>query len=87
MLFDKCRFGMRARDEYGEAPVRKTTRVLSNDLGIFGRMDQRCEDRHRHVALVSGRPKAAAIYPAKLCEEIVAGFDLTRRGAAVLRVC
>ena len=57
----------------------KTTRVISNDFGVLGRLDRRCEGGHRHVVLVSGRPKAAAIYPDKLCEEIISGFDLTRR--------
>ena len=79
VLFDMCRFGMTAKYEFGEAPVRKTTRVISNDPGVLGRLDRRCEGGHRHVVLVSGRPKAAAIYPEKLCEEIISGFDVTRR--------
>ena len=82
VIFDMCRFGMVAQDKDGEAPVRKTTRVLSNDPGILGRLDKRCEGGHLHVALVSGRPEAAAIYPIKMCEEIVAGFDPSRRGLA-----
>ena len=29
-----------------------------------------------------GGPREAGIYPLKLCEEMMAGFDLTRRGLA-----
>ena len=75
---------MVAADELGEAPVRKTIRILSNNDGVLGKLDKRCEGGHRHVALVSGRPKAAAVYLLKLCEEMVAGFDLTRRGLSEL---
>ena len=33
-VFDMCRFGMVASDDKGEAPVSKTTRVMTNDPGI-----------------------------------------------------
>ena len=61
-VFDMCRFGMMARDSDGEAPVRKTTRVMTNNPGIAAALkDVRCEGGHRHVHLISGRPVAAAI--------------------------
>ena len=86
VLFDMCCFGMEARDADGVVPVRKTTRVLSNDEGILNMLDRRREEGHRHVVLVSGRPKSAAVYPERLCEALVAGYDVTRRGLSLWSV-
>ena len=44
----------------------------------------RCEGGHRHVHLISGRPAAAAIYPVKLCECLLRGHDITRKGLSTL---
>ena len=80
-VFDMCRFGMTARDQEGEGLVRKTTRVMTNDVGIASSLDGvRCEGGHRHVHLISGRPAAAAIYPEKCCECLLRGYDITRKG-------
>ena len=80
-----CRFGMVARDSDGEAPVRKTTRVMTNDPGIATALkDVRCEGGHRHVHLISGRPAAAAIYPLDFCRCLLRGHDVTRKSLGTL---
>ena len=60
-LLDMCRYGMVATDKQGEGPVRKTTRIATNIHEIADALSLRCEGGHRHVHLVSGRPKNAAI--------------------------
>ena len=68
---DMCAFGMTATDEMGEAPVRKTTRLMSNSPEVLKRVDTRCTNRdgepgtvqHRHVQLVGGKAKQCQVYP------------------------
>ena len=84
-VFDMCRFGMVARDSEGEAPVRKTTRVMTNDPGIAAPLnDVRRERGHRRVHLISGRPAAAAIYPVEFCKCLLRGLHVTRESLGTL---
>ena len=86
-VFGMCRFGMMARDSDGEAPVRKTIRVMTNDPGIAAALkDVRCEGGHRLVHLISGRPAAAAIYPVDFCRRLLRGHDVTRKGIGQLAI-
>lgn len=77
-LLDMCRYGMVATDGDGEAPVRKTIRIATNSPEVADVFSVRCEGGRRHVLLVSGRPKFAAVYPPGFCRAIVAGFALHR---------
>jgi hypothetical protein len=80
---DMCSFGMTSVNNEGEEhPVLKPTRWASNSPQILKRMAVRCTnrgarstDRHQHTEL-SGktRTSAAAIYPPRLCLEILRGF-------------
>ena len=84
-VFDMCTFGMKATDADGEALVRKTTRVITNDPGIASILQgARCTGGHRHVHLIGGRPPAAAIYPMDLCKCLLSGVDVTRKGLSIL---
>jgi hypothetical protein len=84
-IFDMCQFGMVATDSLGEAPVRKTTRVMTNDPGIAKSLHGvRCCGGHRHAHLISGRPAAAAIYPIDLCKCMLRGYDITRNNLGSL---
>ena len=46
---DMCNFGMVASDEYGEALVRKRTRVLTNSADVARRISRKCNSMHRHA--------------------------------------
>ena len=76
---------MTATDKLGEAPVRKTTRIATNAPEISDAMSARCEGGHRHVHLVSGRPKHAAVFPPGFCSAVIKGFEMyqKRREAGV----
>ena len=68
VVLHMCAFGMVAKDEKGEAPVRKGTRLMSLSGEVLKPVDRRCsnesgQDHHRHVHLFQGRAKAAQAYP------------------------
>ena len=42
-------------------------------------MPKTCKGGHRHVALISGRPSGAAIYPPKFCTALVDGIQMWAR--------
>ena len=76
---DMCPHGMTSVDEYGTAPVLKPTGWLTNSYFISEEVGQRCTNlyeggQHRHVHLVSGKARAAQIYPVKLCLSILRGL-------------
>ena len=73
---------MVATDEQGEGPVRKTTRIATNIHEIAEALSLRCEGGHRHVHLVSGRPRNAAIYPTEFCSSVIRGFQVYQRRRA-----
>ena len=81
-LLDMCRFGMTSWDESGEGLVRKTTRILTNAEEVADLLGRRCDGGHRHVQLMSGRAKAAAVYSQELCRAMIQGFDLWKRRVA-----
>ena len=74
-VFDMCQFGMVSKDSEGEGLVRKATKVATNAPELADVLDRRCGSGHRHVLLVNGRAKAAAIYPEKLCEAVCSGLE------------
>ena len=70
-----CAYGMKSRDELGEGLVMKPTRMITNSEEIANELKGKCCGGHRHVPLLSGRAKAAAEYPPKLCEAICRGVE------------
>ena len=77
-VMDMCRYGMVSEDKEGVAPVRKTTKIATNVPEIADALSHRCEGGHRHVHLISGRPKNAAIYPSGFCRDLIKGFIMNR---------
>ena len=77
-VLDMCRFGMQAVDRDGPGLVRKSTQVVSDVEELISILSQRCLGAHRHVHLVGGKARAAAIYPEKLCNAVVKGVRLWR---------
>ena len=54
---DMCDFGMTASDEFGEALVRKRTKILTNSAEVARRVARKCSGGHRHVHLIGGKAK------------------------------
>ena len=74
-----CAYGMKSTDEKGEGLVKKPTGWLTNSPYIAEQVSALCSNRwkgrlHRHVHLISGRAKAAEVYPLKLCKAISTGL-------------
>ena len=71
---DLCMFGMRSKDQIGEAPAKKPTKFMTNSLELYKILNRKCDGScPRHVHLMEGRAKAAAIYPKKLCRAVIQG--------------
>ena len=70
-----CRFGMESTlaDRKTTAPVAKPTRWLTSSRCVAERLNRRCLGGHQHAALISGRARAAQVYPPALCKAIVKG--------------
>jgi len=75
-----CAFGMKSQDLFGEDPVMKPTRFLTNSIAIRDKLNRRCEGAHRHVHLMSGRAAAAAVYPQALVDAIIDGYEVENFG-------
>jgi len=85
-----CRHGMKSKDENGEGLVLKPTGWLTNCEEVAKEVARTCTnlkgrkigELHRHVTLVSGRAKAAEVYPRALCRAILRGLrrQLTKDG-------
>ena len=56
-----CAFGMTAKDEQGEAPVQKATRIMSSSDEISKQVALQCSNRHVHP--IQGRARHAEVYP------------------------
>ena len=66
--FDFCMAGMEGQDELGKAPVRKTTKILTNSEHLANALSElRCSGEHCHVHFVRGRTRAAQEYPELFC--------------------
>ena len=61
---------MQSKDKHGPGYAKKPTRCLTNSVVSAGALSQRCPENHRHVHLMEGRDRAAAVYPTELCRTI-----------------
>ena len=75
-VFEMCQFGMCAEDAHGRGLVRKSTQILTNVDEVADYLSRRCPGGHRHVHLVEGRARAAAVYPERMCEAVVKAVQL-----------
>ena len=76
--FHVCCYGLKARDKFGEDWVNKPTMIMTNSEAIAQKASARCTGGHRHVHLIGGKAKAAAIYPVKLVDTFLDGLMLER---------
>eukprot|EP00973_Karenia_brevis_P046741 6486121-Karenia_brevis.AAC.1 len=70
---------MTSSDEWGKGLVYKPTGFATNSPRIAEMLNKRCTNhdskaKHRHVILLSGRAKAAQVYPPALCRAICQGL-------------
>ena len=70
-----CRYDMTLGDgPGGEVPIMKPTRWMSSSEPMLQRLHAKCERNHEHGSLLNGRAAEAAIYPEKLCIDILKGM-------------
>ena len=70
-----CQYGMVVEDNPGiMRVVKKPTRWMSSSRAMLERLKMRCPGYHEHASLLNGRAKQAAIYPEKLCVDILKGM-------------
>ena len=74
-----CSFGMTARDDQGEGLVCKPTKIMSSAGEVLKRIYKPCAGGHRHVHLVSGRARAAQVYPRSFCRTICQGIAAQKK--------
>ena len=69
-----CQFAMTAVDENGEGLVKKPTTMMTNSVEVHRELDKQCTPgTHRHVQLMGGKARDAAIYPKALCRAVCRG--------------
>ena len=68
---DLCMFGLTTRSATGQArPAKKRTKFMTNIPEVTKELGVRCDGRHEHQALISGRARKAEVYPQELCKAI-----------------
>ena len=63
-------FGMQSKDKHGPGYAKKPTRFLTNSIMSAEALSRRCPCNQRHVHLMEGRARAAAVYARELCRTI-----------------
>ena len=82
-----CAYGMHSKDKHGPGHAKKPTRFLTNSVKPAKALSRRCHENHRHVLLMEGRARAAAIYPQSFCRTIFrATFEQAKADAGDLFV-
>ena len=71
---DMCCFGMKQQDEASWALIKKPTGYMCNSLYVRAELEKKCVGGHRHIQLMSGRAKAAQVYPDELCDAVLRGL-------------
>ena len=67
-----CQYGMAIIDDSGTArPIMKPTRWLSSSVPMLRSLSAKFQNEHKHGSLLNGKAAGAAIYPQKLCVEIL----------------
>ena len=79
VVTNMCSFGMTAKDEQGEGLVCKPTRIMSSSEEVLKRIRKPCTGGHRHVHLISGKAKAAQVYPRAFCRTICEGIAAQKK--------
>ena len=86
---DMCQFGMIISEAGGTGYLKKPTGFMTNSPEIAARLNKQCtankdDETHQHVPIFNhGRAHKAAIYPPKLCADILKGLksELEKAGS------
>jgi hypothetical protein len=74
-----CQYGMKTMGDDGLwQPAKKATRFASSSEEVLQQLDRKCNGKHVHCHLTSGRAKHAAVYPPELCRSILRGIERQR---------
>ena len=79
VITNMCMFGMKSQDEKGIGLVQKATRIMSTSVEVLKRIQRTCSGDHRHVQLISGRAKAAQVYPREFCHRMCEGIAAQKK--------
>jgi len=72
---DLCRYDLKIADANGIVkPIKKPTRWMSSSSEMLERLKKRCDGSHQHGSLLDGKAKYAAIWPNRLCIDILKGM-------------
>ena len=86
---DQCMYGLVApKGKSEKLPAKKRTRFMSNAPEAEDELSQKCDNSHQHQQLISGRAKAAEVYPEKLRRAMCRAVVKIKRNrtAGVVRV-
>ena len=68
---DQCMFGLTTRSATGKVrPAKKRTKFMTNIPEVKDELGVKCDGRHEHQQLISGRAQKAEVYPQELCKAI-----------------
>ena len=73
---DQCMYGLRTPGPggTGSMPARKPTKFMTNGFWLGQELSVKCDMRHAHQPLLSGRAEGAARYPPRLVQAICRGL-------------
>ena len=74
----QCQHGMALPDPNNNGivtPVLKPTAYMTNSPAMAQQLERHCDGSHQHVKLEGKLTRLAAIYPPKLCANIIAGHQ------------
>ena len=83
---DQCMYWLVTPDSEGKPmPAKKPTTFMTSSRQMADLLTRRCDGKHQHQPLVSGRCKNAAFYPLKLVHTILQGIRNTKDAEDALR--
>ena len=69
-----CRYDMQVYDKLGvKKLIKKQTRWFSSSDPMLRRLSSMCRRDHEHGSLLNGKAAQAAVYPDRLCVDILKG--------------
>ena len=79
VIVDMCDFGMVSTNKYGEALVRKRTKILTNSPEVARRVARKCSGDHVHTHLMNGKAKRAQLYPRAFSKAVCEGIAAQKK--------
>ena len=76
IVLDQCAYGLVSCDGLGWAPVKKSTKLLTNVQCAQELLGRRCSRDHRHVQSVHGSVQTPERYPRELCKAFLKALQV-----------